>query len=645
LANESCTCDFIKPIFQIISSTGINGNNNLEFKYEIASAKLCCKILNDILFNCRFTFDNTGFVFMHSAINKIMKRKDLQDSLFPDSNNKNIQQLLILNCKKSLTNVPITNTNASECNHNEEQLLSIKEISNLCEIMSRISDSNQSCRLPPYIIYGPPGTGKTSTVISSILDIKSKFSSYRILCCAPSDAACDVIALRLTKYFPTSCLLRLNWWQRILASVPMALLNYCCQSDILFDLPNDVLKYEIIVCTPATAGLLRSKYAGKNQTLNPNIDDDGTFLYDVVIIDEASQATEAECYIPLTMCKSSGVMVLAGDPQQLNPQLRSPMHSICKTDISLQERLLKSNIYINLFNNEEILKEKSLSKYNNTIFSDVNSLLEKNIDQDPIMNMGVFLTKNYRSHHSIIEIPSRLFYYNSLVECGDKMIINSLINMELLPKDKEFPLLFIGVDGQHYHELDSPSFYNISEISKTIETIKLLLNNKNLNLSTIDIGIICAFRSQILKMRIAMREEGFGNVNIGSVEDFQGQEVKIMIISTVLSNRIPSMERKGCIGLLGDHRRFNVAITRGMALVIVIGQPYLLHSDNNWRSLLEYCDLNDACMGHPCKLLKTHKNDDLEDTMLLDYIARMSILNSSELNNNNYSDSQWRVIL
>lgn len=619
-----------------------NDTKSKQMKVEIASATLCCKILNELLFNCRFTFDNTGFVFIHTAINKIMFRKDLQDSLFPDSTSKNIQQVLIANYKESLNNISIENTNISDYNHNEEQLLSIKEISCLCAIMSSsILDSDKSFRLPPYIIYGPPGTGKTCTLISSILDIKSKFPSYRILCCAPSDAACDVIALRLTKYFPNSRLLRLNWWQRILASVPIALLRYCCQSNAFFEIPKDVMKYEIIVCTPASAGLLRSKYSVNSKS---NIDDDGTFLYDVVIIDEASQATEAECYIPLSMCKKTGVMVLAGDPQQLNSQLRSPIHSICNTDISLQERLLKSNIYKNLFINEEIMIEKSLSKVNHSLIFDANSFLKNN--QDPIINMGVFLTKNYRSHHTIIEIPSRLFYYNSLVECGDKKIINSLINMELLPKDKEFPLLFIGVDGQHYHELDSPSFYNINEIVKTVETIKLLLSNKELNISTKDIGIICAFRSQILKMRLAMRDEGFGSINIGSVEDFQGQESKIMIISTVLTNRIPSMERKGYIGLLGDHRRFNVAITRGMALVIVIGQPYLLHTDKNWRSLLEYCDLNDACIGLPCKLLKTHSSEDMEDTMLLDDIARLCILNSCNQNSNyNYNDSQWRVLL
>ena len=52
-----------------------------------------------------------------------------------------------------------------------------------------------------------------------------------------------------------------------------------------------------------------------------------------------------------------------------------------------------------------------------------------------------------------------------------------------------------------------------------------------------DIGIIAAFRSQILKIRLKLREVGLGNINVGSVQDYQGQEMKIIIISTVMTSR------------------------------------------------------------------------------------------------------------
>lgn len=82
-----------------------------------------------------------------------------------------------------------------------------------------------------------------------------------------------------------------------------------------------------------------------------------------------------------------------------------------------------------------------------------------------------------------------------------------------------------------------------------------------------EIGIIAAFRSQVLKLRAALRSAGLSNVNVGSVLDLQGQEVKVIVISTVLTSRLQS-DRGEVMGLLGDHRKFNVAVTRGMALCI-----------------------------------------------------------------------------
>ena len=119
-----------------------------------------------------------------------------------------------------------------------------------------------------------------------------------------------------------------------------------------------------------------------------------------------------------------------------------------------------------------------------------------------------------------------------------------------------------------------------------------LLSDKTLNVSTQDIGIIAAFRAQVLMLRTHLRSLNLGAINVGSVEDYQGQEKKIIIISTVLTCRVPTYEVKGCIGLMGDHRRFNVAVTRSMALCVVLGQPYVLYTDPVWKEFLEYCDKN-----------------------------------------------------
>lgn len=171
--------------------------------------------------------------------------------------------------------------------------------------------------LPPYIIYGPPGTGKTITLIEIIKKVYSENNKIKILACAPSDAAADVLCERLANFFGPDKLFRLNWWQRLKASVPIQILNYCnLYNHTYFEFPetNQLDSYNIIVCTMVTAGFLRSSYK-----FSP---------FDLVLIDEVSQATEAETFVPISLCSLNGIVVLAGDPEQLGPPVPSPAYFI-----------------------------------------------------------------------------------------------------------------------------------------------------------------------------------------------------------------------------------------------------------------------------------------------------------------------------
>ena len=118
----------------------------------------------------------------------------------------------------------------------------------------------------------------------------------------------------------------------------------------------------------------------------------------------------------------------------------------------------------------------------------------------------------------------------------------------------------------------------------------------------------------MLRIRQRLRTEGLGNINVGSVEDFQGQEVKVIVISTVQTMRVPSLEINGVLGLLGDHRRFNVSVTRGMALCMVFGQPQMLCTDAVWREFLLHCDRNNGYCGHPCPELYTSSQQSLSSS-------------------------------
>lgn len=180
----------------------------------------------------------------------------------------------------------------------------------------------------------------------------------------------------------------------------------------------------------------------------------------------------------------------------------------------------------------------------------------------------------------------------------------------------------VGVNGAHSHDIDSPSFFNVSEIKAVLDLVGDLIRSPTVKVSTADIGVICAFRAQVLRMRVAMREAGFGEVNIGSVEDFQGQECRVVIISTVLSQKVPAfVNHKGSHGMCGDFRKFNVAITRGIALTVVVGNPFFLASDWNWNNYMNYCDDNGCYTGCACPLLKSARESDLDLNAIAEYTS------------------------
>lgn len=77
---------------------------------------------------------------------------------------------------------------------------------------------------------------------------------------------------------------------------------------------------------------------------------------------------------------------------------------------------------------------------------------------------------------------------------------------------------------------------------------------------------------------------------ISSVEGFQGQERKIILLSTVRSsNDFVNDDVKYSLGFVASPKRLNVAITRSRALLIILGNPYLLIQDPYWRHVLKYC--------------------------------------------------------
>lgn len=154
--------------------------------------------------------------------------------------------------------------------------------------------------------------------------------------------------------------------------------------------------------------------------------------------------------------------------------------------------------------------------------------------------------------------------------------------------------------GQERNKLDTPSFYNTEECDAIVLLINALINSENVNVNTSQIAVITAFRAQVLKLRVVLRKNNLSAINVGLTEDFQGQEMEVVLISTVLTKNHDRWKigSTGALGFMADPKRFNVAITRASSLCVIIGNvSFLEASDTYWTALIEHVRYNNGITG------------------------------------------------
>lgn len=408
---------------------------------------------------------------------------------------------------------------------------------------------------PPYVIHGPPGTGKTMTLVEAVLQLYTTRKDARILVCAASNSAADYVLQKLinkeTPVVQEHEIFRLNAASRSYEDVPSDLIHFCFFDDLVFKCPplQALWRYRIIICTYMSASLPYAEGIRR-----------GHFSH--IFLDEAGQASEPETMVPLSnLCTKQTVVVLAGDPMQLGPVIYSKDAESYGLGKSYLERLFECELYCN--------ENK---------------------------NFVTKLVRNYRCHPAILELPSKLFYQGELVACKEERDL-SLSEWTDLP-DEQFPILFVGIQGCDEREGSNPSWFNRFEASKVVDIINRL--SKSTKVGEGDIGVITPYRQQVLKLKKALESLGMDDVKVGSVEQFQGQERQVIIISTVRSTiKHNEFDRIFNLGFLSNPRRFNVAITRARSLLVIVGNPHIICKDPFWDKLLRYCSDKNSYQGCP----------------------------------------------
>ena len=472
----------------------------------------------------------------------------------------------------------------------------------------------------PYIISGPPGTGKTKTICEAVMQLISD-PTFRgsILLCAPSDAAADVLAIRLVVHLRPRVLFRLNDSSRSFAEVPGELLPYCFVENELFGIPPfpELMGCRVVVTTCRDAHILvqarvtnrdlASLQVNVANAIDPNSACDVldhvpiNIHWSALLIDEAAQATEPEMLISISITvpptgsseKLSPILVLGGDEYQLGPRTYSKGTML---DISLFERLISCHVYRN---HPEARKNRATALHN----------ISRPILRPPFTN----LIRNYRSHPAIIAVPSSLFYYDSLIPEAP--------NTDGMERWSGWlghcwPVLFACNGGlEECEDVNAGGWggwYNAREADKAIDYAQDLLASGLINQP--EICIMSPFRKQVNLLRQKARKAGLWDLNIGPMEAFQGLESRFLILCTTRSRaRFLKEDNARGLGIMGEAKRFNVAITRAKEGLIVLGNPIFLRQDPIWRTFLKFCWRNQLVQfedeGSEADYLRTLEGD------------------------------------
>ncbi|KAM6461611.1 DNA-binding protein SMUBP-2 isoform 2-T2 [Liasis olivaceus] len=419
------------------------------------------------------------------------------------------------------------------------------------------------------IIHGPPGTGKTTTVVEIILQAVEQ--GLKVLCCAPSNIAVDNLVERLSDHKVR--ILRLGRPARLLESVQHhsldAVLLRGDNAQIVADIRKDIDQAFMKTRKSQDKGerkhffneikILRKELKEReemamSETLqqahvvlatNTGASSDGPLKllpenhFDLVVIDECTQALEASCWIPLLKV---GKCILAGDHKQLPPTIISHTAATQGLSLSLMERLIQ--------------------QYG-----------------DRVVKM---LTVQYRMHQAIMQWASTEMYDGRLsAHCSVAQHLLKDLPGVTPTEETSIPLLLIDTAGCGLFELEAEeeqSKGNPGEVQLIGLHIDALIEA---GVKAKDVAVIAPYNLQVDMLRKHLCHK-HPELEIKSVDGFQGREKEAVVVSFVRSNR------KGEVGFLAEDRRINVAVTRARRHVAVICDSRTISNHSFLKRLVDY---------------------------------------------------------
>lgn len=538
-------------------------------------------------------------------------------------------------------------------------------------------------------IHGPPGTGKTHTLIEIIRQLTSvpppDARAKRVLVCGASNLSVDNILERLLSLPPRPSGTKLKFTRighpaRVLAkqaALDATLEAQTGRSDeaaLAKDVKNELEETMAVLAGKGKGKkprgeerrkmwddvkALRKEYRKREggvvnsvlseaQVILATCHSSGSWqlknmLFDVVIIDEATQALEAVCWIPILKAKK---LILAGDPMQLPPTILSLNK---KTASASGHKATNGQKAAKKASSKRVPSEKQDSgpeKQETTPAMDDSTLAkddptppedipaadtDADIDSDTSDNAtqkttaptnprtlkppatlettlfdrlekmygaGIkrMLTIQYRMHSNICDFPSKTLYSSKLVP--DPSVASHLLadlpgaengNDDDNDDDLKQPVVFFDTSGCEYFERldgDNEEGSRCNENEGTIvkNWVDELVSRKVL---PSQIAVITPYQAQVTLLASILRPAFGEDIEIGTVDGMQGREKEAVIISLVRSND----QRE--VGFLKDKRRLNVAMTRARRHLCVIGDSStIVHGGSYLKSWLSWLEEN-----------------------------------------------------